>query len=127
MRYLVKARVKPGREGDLLRAIRDESIGQGFIAGDEYPGDMERAPGQRRDGTLGASLFLPNFARRGLGTAYNRVCTNGRSKIGPVKLVEHPARPTFFGRPANVLIDFRVHPSLQGNVLSIGAKGYEWN
>jgi hypothetical protein len=43
MRYLVKARVKPGREEDLLHAIRDQSLGQGSIAGDEYLDDMERA------------------------------------------------------------------------------------
>ena len=43
MRYLVKARVKPGRGSDLLRAIRDESLGRGSIAGDEYLYDMKRA------------------------------------------------------------------------------------
>jgi hypothetical protein len=43
MRYLVKARVKPGRGIDLLRAIRDESLGRGSIAGDEYLCDMKRA------------------------------------------------------------------------------------
>ena len=35
MRYLVKARVKPGREKSLLAAIRDGSLGRGSIAGDE--------------------------------------------------------------------------------------------
>ena len=43
MRYLVKARVKPGREQDLLQAIDDQSLGRGSIAGDEYLHDMERA------------------------------------------------------------------------------------
>jgi hypothetical protein len=43
MRYLVKARVKPGRGKDLLRAMRDESLGRGSIAGDEYLCDMKRA------------------------------------------------------------------------------------
>jgi hypothetical protein len=43
MRYLVKARVKPGRGSDLFRAIRDQSLGRGSIAGDEYLDDMERA------------------------------------------------------------------------------------
>ena len=46
MRYLVKARVKPGREKDLLNAIGDRSLGRGSIAGDEYLRDMEHA---RRD------------------------------------------------------------------------------
>jgi len=43
MRYLVKARVKVGRERDLLKAIQDGSLGRGSIAGDEYACDMERA------------------------------------------------------------------------------------
>jgi hypothetical protein len=43
MRYLVKARVKPGREQALLRAIRDGSLGRGSIAGDEYLYDMQQA------------------------------------------------------------------------------------
>jgi hypothetical protein len=43
MRYLVKARVKPGREQSLLRAIEDGSLGRGSIAGDEYVYDMEQA------------------------------------------------------------------------------------
>ncbi len=43
MRYLVKARVKPGREQALLRAIRDGSLGKGSIAGDEYVYDMQQA------------------------------------------------------------------------------------
>ena len=42
MRYLVKARVKPGREQALLRAIRDGSLGKGSIAGDEYAYDMQQ-------------------------------------------------------------------------------------
>jgi len=43
MRYLVKAKVKPGCEGSLLEAIKDKSLGQGSIAGDEYLYDMEQA------------------------------------------------------------------------------------
>ena len=50
MRYLVKARVKPGRERDLLRAIRDGTLGRGSIAGDEYAYDMEQAR-RAEDGT----------------------------------------------------------------------------
>ena len=50
MRYLVKARVKPGRERDLLRAIRDGTLGRGSIAGDEYTYDMEQAR-RAEDGT----------------------------------------------------------------------------
>ena len=40
MRYLVTARVKPGREADLLRAIEDGSLGEGSVAGDEYLRNM---------------------------------------------------------------------------------------
>jgi hypothetical protein len=43
MRYLVKARVKSGRERDLVRAIEDGTLGKGSIAGDEYLYDMEQA------------------------------------------------------------------------------------
>jgi hypothetical protein len=43
MRYLVKARVKPGREADLLRAISDGTLGQGSVAGDEYLRNMREA------------------------------------------------------------------------------------
>jgi len=43
MRYLVKARVKPGREAALLRAVRHGTLGRGSIAGDEYLHDMEQA------------------------------------------------------------------------------------
>jgi hypothetical protein len=43
MRYLVKARVKEGREQALLKAILDGTLGRGSIAGDEYLYDMEQA------------------------------------------------------------------------------------
>jgi hypothetical protein len=43
MRYLVKARVKPGRERALLRAIDEGALGQGSVAGDEYLRNMEQA------------------------------------------------------------------------------------
>ena len=43
MRYLVTARVKPGREPDLLRAIEDGTLGAGSVAGDEYLRNMEQA------------------------------------------------------------------------------------
>lgn len=43
MRYLVKARLKKGREKALLDAIANGTLGQGSIAGDEYQYDMEQA------------------------------------------------------------------------------------
>jgi hypothetical protein len=43
MRYLVKARVKPGQEQALLRAIKDGTLGRGSVAGDEYQYNMEQA------------------------------------------------------------------------------------
>jgi hypothetical protein len=43
MRYLVKARVKPGQEEPLLRAIDGQTLGKGSIAGDEYQHDMKQA------------------------------------------------------------------------------------
>jgi hypothetical protein len=43
MRYLVKARVRVGREPALLKAIREGTLGKGSVAGDEYVYDMEQA------------------------------------------------------------------------------------
>jgi hypothetical protein len=43
MRYLVRARVKPGREQELLRAIEDETLGQGSVAEGEYLRNMKDA------------------------------------------------------------------------------------
>jgi len=43
MRYLVKARLKPGQEAALRRAITDGTLGKGSIAGDEYLYNMEQA------------------------------------------------------------------------------------
>ena len=43
MRYLVKAKVKAGREEALKKAIQDGSLGRGSVAGDEYIYDMEQA------------------------------------------------------------------------------------
>jgi hypothetical protein len=43
MRYLVRARMKPGREGDLLQAIEDETLGQGSVAEGEYTRNMSEA------------------------------------------------------------------------------------
>ena len=43
MRYLVTARVKPGRTPALARGIDDGTLGRGSIAGDEYLRNMESA------------------------------------------------------------------------------------
>ena len=43
MRYLVRARVKPGREDDLLKAIENESLGNGSVAEGEYLRNMQDA------------------------------------------------------------------------------------
>src|SRR5438034_2307745 len=43
MRYVVTARVKPGKEGQLLRAIEEGSLGRGSVAGDEYLDNMAQA------------------------------------------------------------------------------------
>jgi hypothetical protein len=51
MRYLVTARVKPGREAVLLKAIEDGTLGEGSVAGDEYLRNMTDAR-LRRDGSL---------------------------------------------------------------------------
>ena len=41
MRYLVRARVKAGREADLLQAIEQERLGQGSVAEGEYLRNMQ--------------------------------------------------------------------------------------
>src|SRR4030095_13277612 len=43
MGYLVTARLRPGREADLLRAIASGALGRGSIAGEEYLSDMAQA------------------------------------------------------------------------------------
>ena len=43
MRYLVTARVKPGRAEALDRAIEDGSLGRGSVAGGEYLRNMDEA------------------------------------------------------------------------------------
>jgi hypothetical protein len=43
MRYLVTARVKPGKEAELLRAIEAGTLGSGSVAGDEYLRNMTDA------------------------------------------------------------------------------------
>jgi hypothetical protein len=40
VRYLVRARVRPGRGNALLRAIDDETLGRGSVAGGEYLRNM---------------------------------------------------------------------------------------
>ena len=43
MRYLVRARVKPGCEHRLLKAIEDETLGRGSVAEGEYLRNMLQA------------------------------------------------------------------------------------
>lgn len=43
MRYLVRARVKPGREAALLAAVDAGTLGAGSVAGDEYLRNMASA------------------------------------------------------------------------------------
>ncbi len=43
MRYLVRARLKPNHEADLLQAIEDQTLGQGSVAGNEYLRNMSEA------------------------------------------------------------------------------------
>jgi hypothetical protein len=51
MRYLVTARVRPGQGDALDRAIDDQSLGRGSVAGDEYLRNMAAAR-QLEDGRV---------------------------------------------------------------------------
>jgi hypothetical protein len=51
MRYLVTARVKPGRERELLHAIESDRLGRGSVAFGEYLRNMQDAR-LRCDGSL---------------------------------------------------------------------------
>jgi hypothetical protein len=51
MRYLVTARVKPGRGDALAQAIDDGTLGAGSVAGDEYFRNMSEAR-QLEDGRV---------------------------------------------------------------------------
>jgi hypothetical protein len=51
MRYLVTARVRPGREKALLQAIERGTLGRGSVAGDEYLRNMAQAR-QIEDGAV---------------------------------------------------------------------------
>lgn len=54
MRYLVRARVKPGREAALIRAIDEETLGRGSVAGGEYLRNM----GDARVGSDGLARWV---------------------------------------------------------------------
>jgi hypothetical protein len=43
MRYLLTARIKPGKEKELLTAIEQGTLGAGSVAGDEYLHNMQQA------------------------------------------------------------------------------------
>jgi hypothetical protein len=51
MRYLVRAKVKPGQEGAVLRAIETGTLGRGSVAEGEYLRNMRHAR-RLHDGTL---------------------------------------------------------------------------
>jgi hypothetical protein len=51
MRYLVKARLKPGKRDALIAAIDNRTLGLGSIAGSEYLRDMAHAR-QLQDGMV---------------------------------------------------------------------------
>src|SRR4026209_2976099 len=51
VRYLVTARVKPGRHEALERSIEEGTLGRGSVAGDEYLRNMAEAR-QLQDGSV---------------------------------------------------------------------------
>ena len=66
MRYLVEARVKPGKEQALVRAIDAGTLGRGSIAGDEYLHNMRQARANANEvATVDGNMFLRSAAGRG--------------------------------------------------------------
>ncbi len=49
MRYLVRAKVKPGCHKPLLKAIEERSLGRGSVAGDEYLRNVQEARALEND------------------------------------------------------------------------------
>lgn len=83
MRYLVRARVKVGREGDLLRAIDYQTLGRGSVAEGEYLRNMQEARlCTDQTAALGGSLLLP-YAAAGrtslLGKVFSPDSSAGRA------------------------------------------------
>jgi hypothetical protein len=54
MRYLVRARVRPGREAALLHAIDERTLGRGSVAGSDYLRNM----GDARAGADGLARWV---------------------------------------------------------------------
>jgi hypothetical protein len=48
MRYLVRAKLNPGKARDLIRAVDERTLGKDSIAGDEYLHDMNEARADAR-------------------------------------------------------------------------------
>ena len=59
MRYLVKARVKPGQEAALLTAIDKGTLGLGSVAGSEYLRNMDAARLQDRNACWVEVCYCP--------------------------------------------------------------------
>jgi hypothetical protein len=62
MRYLVKARVKPGKEKALLDAINQGTLGAGSVAGDEY---LLTAPAPRAWSSGSSAWTCPSWTSFG--------------------------------------------------------------
>jgi hypothetical protein len=103
VRYLVKAKVKPGKSKSLLRSIADGTLGKGSIAGDEYIHNMNQArvrasqPGSkpvfvirrwRRNGRIGKNISSSSGCRTRIRAAIAGTRTGpnrGRAAIATVR------------------------------------------
>ena len=81
MRYLVTARVKPGRERALAEAIEDGTLGAGSIAGGEYA----RC---RKSGRTGKSISISSKFRTRTRDRAARIST--ATKPGPARTATAP-------------------------------------
>lgn len=90
MRYLVRARVKPGREEALVDAIDSRTLGQGSIAGDEYLRNMNDA----RQFDAGTLCWVEVCCRTRMRGRRAREREMGAGAVGGIV----PGAPTTAGR-----------------------------
>src|SRR5262245_65197433 len=80
MRYLVTAKVKTGQDQALERAIHEERLGRGSVAGDEYLRNMAEAR-QLDNGSVDRKSTRLNSSH--LGISYAVFCLKKKNRHSP--------------------------------------------